>query len=226
MSTGELNEAGKLDPRADEPIVDQTGRVLGRRALETRQKLLDACKTLLEEQSLRDLRVIEITRKVKSSPGTFYQYFRDVEEVVLRLAEQATREMPEMLELIETSWEGKAGLVHARSLVDAFIRHWDEHHAVLRVRNLAADEGEPRFSLVRHQAMWPLIEGIGRIVGDAQARGRVSKAEHPLAVAAAMAAILERLAAYHAELENLGVERKDLVETSARILHRTLTGEQ
>ena len=40
-----------------------------------------------------------------------------------------------------------------------------------------------------------------------------------------MGSILERLAAYHAELENMGVTRELLVETSARILHRTVTGE-
>jgi hypothetical protein len=40
-----------------------------------------------------------------------------------------------------------------------------------------------------------------------------------------MAAILERLAAYHRELEVFGVTREDLVETSAHILYRTMTGE-
>ena len=40
-----------------------------------------------------------------------------------------------------------------------------------------------------------------------------------------MAAILERLAAYHNELEIFGVTREDLVESSAHILHRTVTGE-
>ncbi len=39
-----------------------------------------------------------------------------------------------------------------------------------------------------------------------------------------MGAILERLAAYHRELETLGVTRDDLVETCARILHQTVAG--
>jgi MFS family permease len=41
---------------------------------------------------------------------------------------------------------------------------------------------------------------------------------------AALAAILERLAAYHQELEVLGVSREQLVETCARILHQIVTG--
>ena len=47
---------------------------------------------------------------------------------------------------------------------------------------------------------------------------------HPGAAAAALAAILERLAAYHTELRALGVTREHLVETTARIVVRTLTG--
>jgi hypothetical protein len=39
-----------------------------------------------------------------------------------------------------------------------------------------------------------------------------------------MAAILERLAAYHTELELAGVGRDDLVATSAKILYTTVTG--
>jgi hypothetical protein len=39
-----------------------------------------------------------------------------------------------------------------------------------------------------------------------------------------MATILERLAAYHKELEPLGVGRDDLVETCARIRYQTVTG--
>jgi len=58
--------------------------------------------------------------------------------------------------------------------VEAFIDHWDEHGAVLRVRNLAA--------------------------------------------------VLERLAAYRDELTAVGGSRADPVETSARLLHQTLTG--
>ena len=54
--------------------------------------------------------------------------------------------------------------------------------------------------------------------------GNVSKEMHPYAVAAALASILERLAAYHQELEKYGVSREDLIETCARILVQTIQG--
>jgi hypothetical protein len=36
---------------------------------------------------------------------------------------------------------------------------------------------------------------------------------------------MERMAAFHADLEPLGVGRSDLVETTARIIHQTVTGQ-
>jgi AcrR family transcriptional regulator len=204
-------------------IVDQSGRALGLRALQTRSRLLEASEKLLGEQKLRDLHVIDIARRVGTSAATFYQYFRDVDDVVLCLAEQTSDEMPSLLELIPGSWHGPEGLQKARALVAAFIDHWDEHRAVLCVRNLASDEGDPRFQALRARAMQPVLEELARVITDH--RGGDDPQGHPHAAAAAMASILERLAAYHAELEVFGVTREHLVESSAHILHRTVTGE-
>ena len=168
--------------------------------------------------------MVEIARKVGTSPATFYQYFRDVQEAVLCLAERAADEMPELLALIDGPWRGRKGLETARSLVDAFVRHWDAHHAVLRLRNLAAEEGDRRFQRVRRAALAPLLEHLARRIAEFQEEGRVAPQIHPYAAAAALASILERLAAYHRELEYYEMSREELVETCARILVQTLTG--
>ncbi len=204
--------------------VDQKGRPLGRRALDTRRRLLDATAELLGERSVREIRVVEIARKVDTSPATFYQYFRDVEEATLALTEEAAAEMPALAEKLAGSWKDGDGLETARAIVDAFIRHWDRHHAVLRLRNLAADEGDLRFRQVRRQAMTPILTELAQRIRESQEAGMIAREMNPHAAAAALAAILERLAAYHTELEHLGVTRDDLVETSARILFQTVTG--
>ena len=84
---GSLNELGKA-------VVDQTGRALGPRALATRERLLEATLAELSVSSLRDLKVTDLVKRVGTSPATFYQYFRDVEEAVLQLATRASHEMP------------------------------------------------------------------------------------------------------------------------------------
>lgn len=206
-----------------EPILDQSGRVLGARARSTRQRILEATARLLSDRSLRELRVTDVTREVGTSPATFYQYFKDAEDAVLTLAEQATAAMPAIVEMIEGDWSGPAALDRARSLADAFIRHWDEHRAALRIRNTASDEGDTRFRAARHKAMQPVLASLGACI-EAQRPGMERTGENPRAAAAALAAILERLAAYHTELELVGVTRAELVETTARIVHRTVTG--
>jgi AcrR family transcriptional regulator len=203
---------------------DQSGRALGPRALKTRRSLLAATQDLLSSHSVRDVSVVEIARKAGTSPATFYQYFKDVEDATLRLAEHAAGEMPAVLQLIDRPWEGAGGLANARAIVDAFVRHWDAHRAVLRVRNLAADEGDRRFQKVRQDTLTPVLGHLAAQIEAGQRAGRVDPQLQPAAAAAAMGAILERLAAYHRELEALGVSRDDLVETCARILHQTVTG--
>jgi len=205
-------------------LVDQSGRTLGPRAAETRQRLLDATEELLATRKLRDLRVIDVARRVGTSPATFYQYFEDLEAAVLQLAERAALEVPAIVTEIAGSFDGAAGLPRARRIVEAFVAHWDAHRAVLRVRNLASEEGDARFLRVRRRVHGPVIEAFAEQVRRSQAAGRVAPEIHPYAAAAALAAILERLAAYHSALRALGVTREHLVETSARILLRTLTG--
>jgi len=204
--------------------VDQSGRTLGPRALETRQRLLDATVALLGERSVRDISVVEIARKANTSPATFYQYFKDVGEATLRLAEAAAEEMPAVIELIDGSWKGQKGLDTARALVRAFVDHWDSHRSVLLVRNLAADEGDRRFMKVRRRALSPVIEHLARRIEETQAQGRIAKEVHPAAAAVAMASILERLAAYHREIEFFGAGREEIIESCARILFQTVTG--
>jgi AcrR family transcriptional regulator len=204
--------------------LDQSGRTLGPRALATRLRLLEATEELLGQQSVRDLSVVDIARRAGTSPATFYQYFKDVSEATLCLAEQAAGEMPAVLRWIDGPWEGLQGLDKARALVDAFVRHWDAHHAVLMLRNLAAEEGDRRFQRVRRAALAPVLDRLVAQIEASQAAGRVDRALQPQAAAAALSAILERLAAYHRELEPRGVTRDELVETCARIILQTVRG--
>jgi len=200
------------------------GRPLGKRGAATRRRLLDATARLLESDGVRDLRVVDIAREVGTSPATFYQYFRDVEEAVLALTAEVGEELAPVDQLLRRSWTGAPGLDTARDMVDAFIRYWDEHRAVLRTRNLAAQEGDLRFRHVRNNSLRPITDHIASTVTVSQEAGLVSTEILPMAAAAALVALLERMAAFHRDLETLGITRADVVETTARIVHQTVTG--
>ena len=205
-----------------ERVIAQTGRVLGPRALKTRQRLLDATAKLLNDRSILDISVVEIAREAGTSPATFYHYFKDVEEAALQLAEQAAEELPAVLELIDGSWRGARGLETARKIAEAFMEHWEAHHAVLLIRNLAADRGDPRFQAVRRAALSPLLDRLSERIAESQPPE--SNGLHPFAAAAALGSILEKLSAHAGELSHRGVSREDLIETSASIVYQVVTG--
>jgi AcrR family transcriptional regulator len=201
------------------------GRALGKRGAQTRGKLLDATEQLLEHRGVRDLRVVDIARAVGTSPATFYQYFRDVEEAVLALAEEVGEDLAPLRGLLDKPWDDGSSLASARAMVSTFLEYWDGHRAVLRTRNLAAQEGDTRFRRVRNGSLQPLVERLAGKVRASQAAGRVSAGVSAIAAASALVAMMERMAAFHTDLEPLGATRDDVVETTARIVCQVVTGE-
>jgi AcrR family transcriptional regulator len=201
------------------------GRALGRRGAQTRRRLLDATAEMLETHGIRDLRVVDIARAVGSSPATFYQYFRDVEAAVLALTQEVGDELTPLVALLAPPWNADHGLDDARALVGGFIEYWDRHRAVLRTRNLAAQEGDERFRDIRNHTLREFMSSLTAKIAAAQADGRVVAEMSPVAASAALVALIERMAAFHRELELIGISPDDLVETTARIIHQTVVGQ-
>ena len=205
----------------DEGDIAADGRRLGRRGQATRRRLLEATASQLSEDGIRDLKVVDVARQVGTSPATFYQYFRDVEEAVLALSEEVGEEAGAIARYLEDPWKGTNGLEIARRMVDEFMSFWDEHGPVLRSRNLAAQEGDDRFRKARNRSLTKISTPLAKRIAENQRAGRVAADINPLAAAAAMVAMMERMAAFR---RDLGVPRGEMVETVARIIHQTVTG--
>src|SRR5438105_3963048 len=125
------------------------GRVPGRRGIATRRRLLDCTAELLSKTSYRDIKVIDIAREAGTSPATFYQYFPDVEQAVLVLAEELATDAAYLGDLVRGDWRGDRGAVTARRIVESFLEYYDRHRAVFRVVDLATEEGDLRFKQLR-----------------------------------------------------------------------------
>lgn len=220
---------------SDEALCDQGGRPLGPRAQNTRVRILDATVELLGQKPMRDLRVIDIARRIGSSPATFYQYFKDVEDVVLHLASRVSEFTPEIVELISGDWTGRAGHERGRKLAEVVIGHWDRYAPILRVRNNACDEGDVAFRELRMSAMMPLVHAFAEMIeasqkcvepvgttNDEWQGGRL----HPMMAAVALASVLERLSMYHVSIEGLAGSREQLIETLATLLQSMLTSKR
>ena len=172
---------------AASPLRAVDGRVPGRRGLATRQRLLACTIDLLESTPYRDLKVTDITRAAGTSPATFYQYFVDIEAILLAVAEQTVDEGRQLASLIAgRPWKGAAGVASAEGLVDGFLEFWRDHRSTLRVVDLLSTEGDKRF---RHQRVLmlnamtkQLAAEIAKLQGDAQDTG-----VEPMAMAGAYA---------------------------------------
>src|SRR4029078_5536658 len=150
----------------DQGLRAADGRMPGRRGLATRQKLLDCTAEMLRTTSYRDLKVVDIARKVGTSPATFYQYFPDVESAVPVVAEDMVSEGAHHFADIvaDASWKSKASYDAALSLADEILAFWDEHRVVIRVVDLATEEGDRRFANVRVRLLNDLNNNIAAAV--------------------------------------------------------------
>ena len=200
-------------------------RVLGPRALATRRRILDATAAQLETGGLRDFKVVDVARSVGTSPATFYQYFPTVEEAILALSEEVNQETGRLREIVESPWRGVGGLDLAREFVAEYVEHFDRHRAVLRIRNLAAQEGDARFRKTRNESLLPLTQALAAKIEQHQQEGTVSTRLNAFAAGGAMMALMERMAAFAREFELRGVDRDALIETTALIVWQTVAGE-
>lgn len=200
------------------------GRVIGDRAKATRQRLLDATVALLEREGVLELKVVDVTREIGAAPATFYQYFPDIDAAILALAEEARQDEQPLVKHLSPAWSTPADFERAQAFVEAYTLYWDEHNAVLRVRNLKAEEGDPDFRKTRTAAHLLLMNEMASMVEVGQQAGRVTETIDPVATAAAMLAMLERLLAYSSELQRRGPTRDSIRDTLTTVLFQTLSG--
>ena len=200
------------------------GRVIGARAQRTRRRLLDATAKLLGERGALNLRVVDITREVGTSPATFYQYFSDVEEAILVLADEATDEIVAVEPLLERSWTDTDGLANVDAFGVALMEYWEAHSVILRVRDLRAEEGDKRFWAVRTRGYAAIVPALTTKIEEAQAAGRLTQEINPYAAASAAMAMLERLFTYQSVFRRRGVTKEAMTTTLGAMLHSTVTG--
>lgn len=200
------------------------GRVLGTRALRTRQRVLDATLKLLRERGVLDLRVIDVTRSIGLSPATFYQYFAGVEDAILALAEQASEEVESMRPIVTEDWDGAPGMDHARELVSAFMEYRDRNQTLLRLRDLKATENDRRFRALRRRSYAGLIGDLMAKIEAAKAAGRIPAEHDAFTAACGVMAMLEQLGAYQAELRRRSPSREAMIDTVAAMVLHALTG--
>ena len=216
------------DPVADDDLLRAAdGRVPGRRGRATRQRLLECTGEMLTTTSYRDVKVIDIAREAGTSPATFYQYFADVEGAILVLAEEMAQQGAHLTTIItDGSWSGPEAADTALQLVDAFLSFWDDNRAVLRVMDLATDEGDGRFQKIRVGLLNDITRSLADVTRASIVARQLPKGIDPMATAGILVSMLAHVAAHQYGFEFWGIRTKDVRASMARQIAWGVTGIQ
>lgn len=232
-STGQDDDSESGLP---EGISATDGRVPGRRGQATRRRLLESTSQLLETTAFRSIKVIDIARAAKTSPATFYQYFENVEQAVLVIAEELIEGAADLSELVEGDWSEANGWETAKLVVDRFMDYWERNRAVFRVVDVAIEEGDLRFQGMRVRALNAVTESLARVIDTARASAASSTAVSnpaiatdaaggdPMAVAATLVSMLAHVAAHRYGFEFWGIRTASMTDVEARIVYWAVTG--
>lgn len=200
------------------PLQNLYGQKLGRKGAETRARLMRATANLLEKRSIMEVTVADIAAAAGTSASAFYVYFDDVTEVVLAVARNIEQITPDIKALLSEAWTPDNSMDKALLLVKAYVAFWQEHHAILRIRNLAADEGDKRFEEVRHDA-------VDQIHGLLQAR--IAEADNgldPSSGASAVLVLIERVAVVvRLPIRRKHSSRNQLMQSAAFLVSNALS---
>lgn len=216
-------------------LTNQRGQILGAKGQRTRQRMLEATRRLIDTASLSEITSIGIARESGVSIATFYLYFSDVSDAFLALIDDVAAAAPDFRAEFPPPWLGPAALANATAFVDRYVSFSQAHRAVLRVRNLLADEREPRFRAARVRHSMPTIRLLMRQLSGGEPIDEETIRFRRVAAAASMLlAMLERLCEVLADQPPMSEptrranaitkswDRSELIASTARILVATV----
>lgn len=163
---------------AETPAADQNlshnlfGQRLGRKGLETRERILVTALGLIET-SRKPVTLSGVARAASVGMTTLYLYFPDLGDLMLACLNRVTAgNDAAFLDQLRERWPDHA--LHASSLefVRAYHCFCRDHARILQMRNRGADAGDPRFMQNLNRASRPIVALlIKQMDGDADAPG-------------------------------------------------------
>jgi len=113
--------AGQMAEVGVETVEKPTARAnrASRRALRSRQRLMQAALALFSEKGIEGTSINDITERADLGKGTFYRHFKTKEEIAVALVEEAVDRLLERIEAV----------VQAPSTLEEMVAHLVQAHA-------------------------------------------------------------------------------------------------
>jgi AcrR family transcriptional regulator len=134
------------------------------------REIVDAAEALLRERPFRELTVDDLMRRTGLSRPSFYVYFRDRHDLVLRVVERIGTELFEMSERWYSGTGEGSALI--REAIDGVVGVFADHGPVLRALADAAAE-DPRVEKAYTELIERFVTATARHIEREMAAGRV-----------------------------------------------------
>jgi AcrR family transcriptional regulator len=201
------------------------GQDMGAKGQLTRSRIMEATAILVERRPMRELKVAEIGAHAAVSASTFYLYFESVPDAVLAVVEDLLNQStPELMAIFDQEWTGKNMMEVAKQFVQTYVSFWDRHHALLRVRNFAADEGDRRFLDSRRRSVEPIHFALQEKIRRFQESTPNAIRLHPPSTVSVTLAMLERTAAILRQPSAHKATRTGLIESAIFLFAEAISG--
>jgi TetR/AcrR family transcriptional regulator, ethionamide resistance regulator len=181
------------------------------------QEIISAAEAMLRERPFRELTVDELMRRTELSRPSFYVYFRDRHELVLRVAEQLGAELSDL----SGRWFRGTGPAAARRALDGVVGVFAEHGPVLRALADAAVD-DAGVEAAYGELVERFVDATARYIEDEMAAGRALELE-PRETATALVWMMERYLNLSLGRVPLA-SRQTVTDTLATIWTRALYG--
>lgn len=193
-------------------------RRLGQKGARTRLRLLTVTREMLGTLSPVQITAAAITQGANLSPGTFYLYFRDVQDILYSLAVEAHEALTRLYDDHPEWFRDNHKLYeHAEEFVHLSDKVWTEYRHILLYRNLEADRGNERFRSLRIKASRPILDRIATAI---KASDPAAGAKEASARAVVLLCALDRICAikYHYDDTDMVTSPAELSRALARIM--------
>jgi AcrR family transcriptional regulator len=201
--------------RGGAPAQERELRAQGKK---TMRKLLDAAMTVFEKRGYHAARVDDIVKVAKTSHGTFYLYFANKEDLFRTLTDDVAEEMTVLSESLGPITATDEGYGELRLWLSRFADIYEHYGPVIRAWTEAESDGT-EFGRIGTRVLNAFTRTlVDRIDASAGASGL-----QPQIAALAMVAMIERFNYYRLSRE-LAVDRDEMLDTTASILHVGLFG--
>jgi AcrR family transcriptional regulator len=201
--------------RGGAPAQERELRAQGKK---TMRKLLDAAMTVFETRGYHAARVDDIVKVAKTSHGTFYLYFANKEDLFRTLTADVAEEMTELSESLAPISANDDGFRELREWLQRFADLYQHYGPVIRAWT-EAETDSTEFGRIGTDVLNSFTRMLVARIGESKGATGLD----PQVAALAMVAMIERFN-YYLLSRQLRIERDEMLDTSASIIHVGLFG--